>query len=142
MGSRGTPDPLEFILNPAPRGILLKPEVNHVTPLYKTFQWHLTSLETNPKFSAWPPWPCVLRPVLPLPSHLLPRSCLHTPPSLLARHLCLAAPQVHPRPLLRVFAFTVPSAWYAFPRQLMVHSTTLMRSQLRRHLIREVFSVH
>lgn len=74
-----TLDPPEFILDPAPRGILLEPEVNHVTALCNTFRWHHTSLGANPKFSLWPTQPCVPRPVPPLSSHLLPHCSLHTP---------------------------------------------------------------
>lgn len=74
-----------------------------------------------------------------LTSHLAP---LCTPLQPFHWILSLAVPKAHPRPLLGVFALAVPSAWYAFPQQFMVHSITLLRSLLKCHLISKVFSVH
>lgn len=72
------PCPLKSMFNPAPGVILLKCKLDHVTFLQKTLQWLLVSLGTKPKILPMA-WKVMIQPVVPLPSHLLPCSSLHTP---------------------------------------------------------------
>jgi len=62
-----------------------------------------------------------LRSLSHLISHLAPLCTLHS--RLLAGYWLSGSPSNTSKgPLFVVFAFSVPSAWYAFPQKFMVHS--------------------
>lgn len=138
---KSTLDPPDSMLSPAPRVILFRPPLNHVTPLHKTLQAPLlTWNETQNSRNGLQGLACSAR--APLPSHSPARSSplrLSAQAQACAERWLLAAPHTRPRdPAGSLCARCFPSDL----QQLLVHSIAPLGSRLKCHLIGEGSSVH
>lgn len=139
---KSTLDPPDSMLSPAPRVILFRPPLNHVTPLHKTLQAPLlTWNETQNSRNGLQGLACSRQSSAPIP---FPSPLLSSPPvrsgsGLRAERWLLAAPHTRPRdPAGSLCARCFPSDL----QQLLVHSIAPLGSRLKCHLIGEGSSVH